>query len=323
MHFLLSPLAVSYIGSALAIGSAGCGKPHNSGYHGPNADHSITSGGRSRVYGVWVPADYNSNPSSPRRLIFDFHGNNRSPDEQFENSQYDQNDAGKDYLVVYPAGVDNSWQSAPYAVGAQTPSTSDDVNDLGFVNDLLHHIKNNYCVEDQQVYASGKSNGGGFVDLLACSDVGNQFAAFSIAAGALYSEGNHGTACNKRRAIINAHGKADTVINYTGGSHSGWTTPNIRDWISTWARRDGCTNASPRVVQNDGYQRISYTRAGREDVVVHYALNDAGHCWPDRRLNNWDALKATYKNTCKSNVPAFTSRTLGFFARWDLGNAPS
>lgn len=46
----------SVVGRAQAANSAGCGKPHDAGYHGANdGNHEITSNGEIRKYGMWVP----------------------------------------------------------------------------------------------------------------------------------------------------------------------------------------------------------------------------------------------------------------------------
>ena len=119
-----------------------------------------------------MPDSYNDDLTKEWPLIFDYHGNGGNGWQQYDNSQYYRFKAAQNYVVVYPQGVNDSWQSADYA----TPG----VNDLQFTSDLLAHIKENYCVDTNHVYASGKSNGGGFVDFLACSDNGDDFAAFAM-----------------------------------------------------------------------------------------------------------------------------------------------
>ncbi|KAK7181697.1 hypothetical protein PSPO01_12147 [Paraphaeosphaeria sporulosa] len=314
-------IAIGFIAAASAnplnlntrskAGSAGCGKPHNSGFNSNPDSHTITSGGRDRTYAVRVPDGYNDDPNKPRKVIFDFHGRNGSPENQYNNSQYDKYDAGKEYLAVYPAGIDEAWQGAPYAAKG--------VDDVLFVKDLLARMREQYCIDDDHIYASGKSNGGGFVDTLACSDEGDEFAAFAMAAAALYDD-NSKDRCDKKRAILEAHGGNDTTILYNGENptKTGGAVPNIDEWVTWWGQRDGCAADEGRTTQHDGYETTTFACEGLRAVVKHYKINDLGHCWPSSIGDNSDGSRSY----CGDHSLDFTPRVLDFFATWDLTNAP-
>lgn len=126
----------------------GCAKTHQSGFNNNTENHSIESGGRTRTYAVNVPSSYNDNIGKRWPLIIDYHGHGGTPWQQYDNSMYYRYDEGQEYLVVYPQGVDGSWQGPTYA----TPN----VNDLQFTTDLLGHIRSSYCIDDSRVYASGE-----------------------------------------------------------------------------------------------------------------------------------------------------------------------
>jgi len=169
---------------------------------------------------------------------------------------------------VYPAGVNQSWQGALYAIKG--------VDDLKFTADLLAHLRQNYCIDSTQVYASGKSNGGGFVDLLACSSHDDEFVAFAMASAALYSD-NSVAQCHacKARPILESHGEKDATIKYDGGVSHNASLPDIRSWIAWWAQRDGCASICADCkteVQEKGYNVISYSCGGLKDVVQHIMM---------------------------------------------------
>lgn len=290
--------------------SEGCGITHNAGFNSNPASHTITSGGRSRTYAVRVPDDYNDDTNKPRKVIFDFHGRNGSPENQYQNSKYDAYDAGKEYLAIYPAGVNASWQGAPYAV--------DGVDDVQFVKDLLARIRTQYCVDDNHIYASGKSNGGGFVDTLACSDEGDEFAAFAMAAAALYDDTSKDR-CSKKRAILEAHGGDDTTIPYEGGfTDSGGDVPNVADWVTWWGERNGDDSEEKTTTQQDGYEMVSYAGEDGKQIVEHYKIFDLGHCWPSSTGDNSDGAR----DYCGDHSLDFTPVVLDFFSEWDLTNVP-
>ena len=77
--------------------------------------------------------------------------------------------------------VEHDWYTAPYA-------NLTSVDDFLFVERVLEYMKAKYRVNTLRIFASGKSNGGGFVDALACTETGNSFAAFALAAPALYKD---------------------------------------------------------------------------------------------------------------------------------------
>lgn len=294
---------LSYASSNAA--TPGCGKSHRSGFNSNPDSHTITSGGQSRTYAVRVPDGYNDDPNKPRKLIFDFHGRAGNPEDQYHNSAYDQYDAGKEYIGVYPAGVNKAWQGAPYS--------AEGVDDVQFVKDLLENMRNEYCIDNNHVYASGKSNGGGFVDTLACSDVGDEFAAFAMAAAALYDD-NSVDRCSKKRAILESHGGNDATIAYDGGiTSSGGRTPNIDQWVQWWGQRDGFATDAEVTTQEEGYSTTSYG-----DVVVHYKIPGLGHCWPSSTGTNSDGSRSY----CGDHSLDFTSKVLEFFGKWDASNKP-
>jgi poly(3-hydroxybutyrate) depolymerase len=78
------------------------------------------------------------------------------------------------------------------------------------------------------------SNGGGFVNTIACNDVGGEFAAFAPASGAYYTD-NSGVddGCKPARAslpILEIHGGSDESVYYSGGVGEGGIEPAIPDW---------------------------------------------------------------------------------------------
>lgn len=110
----------------------GCGIPHDVGFNNNTATHQVSSGGRTRTYGITVPSQYNNDSNKRWPLIVDYHGNRGTGWSQYDNSRYYANQQGAEYLVVYPNGVGESWQGPSYAV--------EGVDDLQFTSDLLVRI---------------------------------------------------------------------------------------------------------------------------------------------------------------------------------------
>ncbi|KAF2215836.1 carbohydrate esterase family 1 protein, partial [Cercospora zeae-maydis SCOH1-5] len=273
---LLATLALSAFAASPATASsssAACKKTHQEGFNNGTSSHTIHSGDFDRTYAVKVPDGYNQNLGKKWPLILDFHGNSGTPWQQYQNSRYFDYPGGQQYLVVYPAGYDGSWQGASYS--------NKNVNDLQFVTDLTARLKTEYCIDESRMYASGKSNGGGFVDLLACSDNGDEFSAFAMAAAALYSDTKLSD-CSKKRAILESHGDKDQTISYHPNEDgSGGPLPDVGEWVSWWGQRTCGSNAEADYSKDlGGYNTTTYSCNGRSEAVKHYRIFELGHCWP-------------------------------------------
>ena len=191
--------------------TSGCGKTHL--LPGVTAPRTVTSSGTMRTYSIHIPSSYDASHQYP--LIVGYHGSSSiglflEADTRLDEAQYTG-----DKIVVYPDGVGGAWAGANY-------SSTTVPQDLQFTWDLLADVRRNYCVDSARIYATGLSNGGGFVGTLACNDtVGGEFAAFAPAAGAFYTD-NHGPddGCTPARSltpIMEFHGGADADVFYSGG----------------------------------------------------------------------------------------------------------
>lgn len=278
MLLLFQLLALSTV--AYAAGTAGCGKVH--WFNGiTQYNFGLKSSGMDRSYSIHLPPDYDAN--APYPVVLGFHGSQSvglffEVDTKMSESQYS---AGK--IMVYPNGVGGAWAGANYS------SVSVEV-DLQFVTDLLSNLRANYCVDDSRIYATGMSIGGGFVNTIACSDVGSEFAAFAPHSGSYYTDnGGVNASCTPARSplpILEIHGGADQSVYYEGGVGEGGIEPAIPDWLSWWAERNNCT--SPPSVEesfDDDVQHYVWTCGDTEGVLQHWKVDDMGHCWASTEPN--------------------------------------
>jgi poly(3-hydroxybutyrate) depolymerase len=155
------------------------------------------------------------------------------------------------------------------------------ISDKVFTTDMLDYLRSHYCVDDSRIYATGKSNGGGFVNLLACSlEHGGDFAAFAIAAGAFYE--NYTETCKPARSplpILEFHGSADMTIPYVGNTKR--YLPPVPDWLAQWADRNGCTQSTNISEIDDRVYHTSYC-----GVTQAYLVEGMHHCWPSTEFTH-------------------------------------
>ncbi|KJX92525.1 hypothetical protein TI39_contig5842g00022 [Zymoseptoria brevis] len=322
---IISLAAASTLPQRCASGTCAAHKNHNTGYNGnPDTHHIINTGyapNEQRNYSIWIPEDYNDQPSKLWPLIIDFHGHGGSPILQHNNSLYYKNSRGKEYIVACRPGR-SDWQDRrrESVVWTQHYAYTGKEEDFSFVTKLVSHLKDEYCIDPDRVYASGKSNGGGFVDTLACDDTGDQFAAFAMAAAALYTDNEQGN-CPKKRAILEAHGDKDGIISYPGKDTNQGKTPRIGEWTTWWKERTCSASTQRDNISSppDNYDIRSYSCDSRSGVVQQYHGTELGHCWPIMKGSNTDSGK---KN-CTDRSLDFTEKVIDFFEKWDLTTTPS
>ncbi|KAI1134772.1 carbohydrate esterase family 1 protein [Hypoxylon sp. FL0543] len=294
--FSLSPASLallsltSLLAPSLAFAQAsGCGK-----------SPSITPGdfknfttSEGRQYRVWLPTNYDSSKATP--LILSYHGANRDISHQVALDQLTHPRFNKDHIVVYLQGLapdgstDTKWEGAPKC----------NSNDIKFTSDVLDAVTGDLCVDEKRIYATGKSQGGGFVGRLACDPgLSSRIAAFAPVSGAYYIKEISNEAdchpesvkvpCNAARAdipVMAFHGGADHTIEYHGAFRSGACLPDVSSWARQWAVRDGLdgTPANSSIPKSDNGVNMRY---GGGLVTLVYDGDNIGHDWPSTAEND-------------------------------------
>ena len=238
---------------------------------GTTASRTIESGGREREYLVHVPENYR--PDRPTPVVLSFHGHKRTAAYQEELTGFSEVNA----ISVYPQGLvgtdgKTAWEGAPYAAGA---------DDVQFADDLLDDVQGGLCVDPARIYASGKSNGGGFTETLACRR-GDRIAAFAPVSGARYPQGGE-CAPAEPVPMVFFHGKADNKIPYDGDPARG--LPAIPDWLGEWSGHDRCRPEPVTTRPLPEVARQNWVGCDDRGALAHYAVEGLGHDWPSRSPN--------------------------------------
>jgi len=296
--------------SPVSTASYGCGfsLPAGQSAGGNSQTFTMTTAdGLTRSYLVYIPANYNVSSATP--MLFSFHGAGNSPAGQEAITGFSTSAINPNMIAVYPQGVNNYWQGAPYSAAG--------VDDVSFFKQLLAKLQSTYCVDPSRVYVSGMSNGGGFAGTLACDSViSTKVAAFGSHSGAFYPGGNDANCnpsavpltCNPGRThvpFLEIHGNADGQISYTGGSHNGECMPAITSYVQRWAGLDGfSSNTTTALGGGNTMYQFGQNTAGMPGVLTHIMVNGLGHTW----ASNFNGFSAS---------PAIMS----FFNQWTLSNA--
>ncbi|KAI1073695.1 carbohydrate esterase family 1 protein [Whalleya microplaca] len=270
--------------------SSGCGQTPPIAL---GAFKNFTTSGK-RDYRVWLPKNYDASKETP--LILSYHGANRDITRQVNLDKLTDPLFNKEYIVVYLQGNADDPNDPDHTGWEGAPDHKSD--DIAFTKDVLDAVTASLCVDNRRIFATGKSQGGGFVGRLACdSQMSKRIAAFAPVSGAYYiteiskkSECHPETVkvpCNASRTdipIMAFHGGNDSTIAYHGDFRSGACLPDVSSWARQWALRDGLDGTPVNTTIPEAANGM-IMRYGNGLVTLVYDGDDIGHDWPSKTKN--------------------------------------
>lgn len=235
--------------------------------------------GTERSYVLHLPAGYDQSLQYP--LVFNFHGLTQTGTQQQTTSGMDAVADEAGFIVVYPDGLNNSWNAG---------INNEDVDDVGFINALLDHLIATYSVDDRKVYSTGFSMGGYFSYRLAC-ELSHRIAAIAPVSGLLAT--TVASTCNPSRDIpvLHFHGTNDQIVSYEGTY-----SLSVEETLAYWRENNECTSEAeitlyPDVNATDGstVELIEYKTCASGSEVSHFKIHNEDHTWPGS--SSWGANK--------------------------------
>lgn len=229
---ILMGLAACSSGKKTSEASTGCGKSHSAG----TIEATLDVDGKTRVYKIIVPENYDPDLTYP--LVFGFHGSafSNTPDTMISLTSSMKSEANEQAIFVYPDerinGTPEHWLE------------DEEGRDVAFFDALLTELKNNYCVNSVRVFLVGFSDGGGFVNLLACHR-SEKITAAAEASGWLPKKDSCGTSSVP---FFIWHGRADTISAFD---------PYAVNEIAHWKDVNGCS-ATTTDIEPTSEECISY-----------------------------------------------------------------
>ncbi|MEY4231059.1 MAG: hypothetical protein RLZZ362_1908, partial [Actinomycetota bacterium] len=245
-------------------------------------------------YRLYVPASLAS--GAPVPLLVALHGGTGSSAQFAANSGFDGLAEANGFLVVYPDGVG----IGPDGSGLQTwnggsccgPAVRQDVDDVGFVGQLIEVIAAEFPVDPARVVAAGQSNGAIMAYRLAC-ELSDRIVAIGVQAGSL---GVDGCTPSQAVSVLHLHGSADTNVPIDGGLGSGIAGVAFlpaRSAVEVFAAAGGC-GAAPAAStdpSNPDLTVTTWTGCSAGVAVRFVVVEGAGHAWMGHPAT-WAAAEA-------------------------------
>lgn len=250
-------------------------------------DHSAIAmdhGGMARSYDLFLPVEHDG--QTPVPLVLNFHGWTQSPAGHADFSQMTMTAADRGFALVYPEGIDTSWNAGICCGGAQ----SQGLDDVGFVRAMMFELGQTVCFDQRRVYAVGHSNGGFLAHRLAC-EASDLFAAIASIAGVL---GIPPEECTPGRAmpLLHLHGTADPIVAYEGGGALG--QPSAFASSAGWAARNGCDNPPQMEPAQGDLSCQAWTGCAADAEVRLCDVEGMGHCWPGNPECTWGPSSTSF-----------------------------
>lgn len=260
------PAPTSVAGTPTPSEAAACAAPlpRSAG----SVNETMQSGGVERSYILNVPPAYDGTARTP--LVLAFHGFSQPNDLLASQTDIAAATDAAGYILVLPRGAGDlpRWNAREDEAGA---------DDAAFVSDLIARVGEQVCVDTNNVFALGFSNGGGMTLLAACKQP-DRFAAIGVVAATYIG-------CTADVPLLAFHGTDDPIVPFEGGENpperGGGVFPPIRRSVSEWARAGGC-GGLPTITKGESDLELStFTSCrGGQDYVLLYSIIGGGHTWP-------------------------------------------
>ena len=228
----------------------------------------------NRSYIVHLPPSYSN--SNLHAMVINMHGyGSNAVQEQFYSEMDGVADTAN-FIVVYPDGVNSSWNSG------QLWSYNPGIDDVGFISALIDTMISNFSVDSTMVYACGMSNGGYMSYRLAC-ELENKIAAIASITGVMSDSIYSNCQTDRPVPILHMHGTADSTVAYNG-------TPGntgVETGIAWWVQNNNCPGTPtitniPDINLTDGctVDKYYYGPCDNSTEVVLFRVNGGEHTWP-------------------------------------------
>jgi len=249
----------------------------------------IQHDGRTRYYDIFIPSSYVQSSSVPLVLVFHFGGGNG---EIIANvTEMNQKAEEEGFITVYPYGTGRfdkrllTW-NAGYGVGY---AYEHNIDDVGFITNLIDHLQNQYRIDENRIYATGFCFGASLTYRLG-AELSDVFAAIAPVAGSIGGKHTEDTPLwiiptpKNPLPVLTFHGKQDAAVPYDGGVTQGngtYSILSVNESIGFWVDHNNCSK-NPMINTSETGNVIVHTYENNEtnaDVVL-YAIKNGGHAWP-------------------------------------------
>ena len=257
-----------------------------------SAGRSFSHDGLQRQYLLYSPSP-KFNHSGKRPLLFVLHGGggtNRGM-VRLTNGRFNQLSDRDGFFVVYPQGIDKSWNDGrPDKIsGAHRKG----IDDVGFFRALIEHLVYEYSIDSDRIFVAGISNGGLMSFRLGCS-LPDKIRAIAPVTAQIPSAIEPLCRSESEVSLAVFNGTEDPLVPYNGGQITVFRQQrgevlSTHETIRIWQNKNRCRSEARETefpdFTADGTRvtKIEYTQCAAESKVALYRIDGGGHTLPDGR----------------------------------------
>lgn len=249
-------------------------------------EFSIEHGGLSRKYLVHVPASYD--PERPAALLVSLHGGGGFMEYQASDANYGQITASEKhgFVVVFPNGYSRlpggkfaTWNAG----GCCGPAKEKNVDDVGFLRQVIANLTRQLNIDRSRIYATGFSNGAQMALRLACEMPDTLRGVAAVAGTEMVNQ------CSPSApvSVLSIHARNDDHSRFEGGAGAkSVDTGNmanatgVQETVRRWVARNSCEATPKRVLDRPGAYCDLYAGCKGEARVASCVTERGTHSWP-------------------------------------------
>jgi len=232
-----------------------------------------------RTYLTHLPDSYTGEEELP--LVLALHGGTGNAFNLQNQSQLSVKSDEEGFIVVYPEGLRlgllniRTW-NAGWCCGQ---SSFQDIDDVGFIDQLLDELIDQFSIDESRIFITGISNGGYMSYRLAC-ELSDGIAAIAPVAASISIND-----CQMSEPIpaIHLHSYEDKNVRYQGGFGEGLAdhySPPLDSLFDIWSNQLNCQTVNDTLNHDDAFTHVVWKDCDCETEIQYYISTDGGHSWP-------------------------------------------